>query len=326
MNNIHLPWQLDLAEPDFRIGEDGSLKTFDGRVDGMLALKATLYVEALDSAVFRAAVESVYWSCIREFGNFHWCGRTTSFPDSESFLPATCAPETLSDFLRNGKQIWFHDGQSAEDAGAYSLTASCQGTNVDRLSFLSISLPWTWAAAHTPDDYVSWVIQLCDSIAPTHGLAGPAVVTHPAGYYDGTGVYALARQFRGLEIDWPQVHEPYLAKERCIKGINWLTILNEEYLTTIGTKDWLSLKFANEAPIAHWWGSGARDNRGVIIRTSENPTIGAAGESLQSYQVVADMLRPLRTNQPWLMWQDGKFNLAEATRWLRRFDSALYPA
>jgi hypothetical protein len=169
------------------------------------------------------------------------------------------------------------------------------------------------------------VQELCSLVGPAHGYAGLAVVAHPAGIDDeaSRAIYALGARYRGLEIDFPVHHEPFLASQHLIKGVNWLTVLGSHYEAQLGGRDALAKALA---PLVSTkgWSSPATATAGVMLRAGTRPALGdvRAHEPMPSYERAARVVRPIRSVHPALIWPQGApgFDLAAATAWMVRFD------
>jgi hypothetical protein len=126
--------------------------------------------------------------------------------------------------------VSYHGGRHKDDADAYSLSLYTSRLNPDKLSFFSATLPFSWVAQNPAGSFVRLVRDFCEYLQPFHGYGGMAAISHVSHSKARESrrelsVYALARRFPGLEVDYPVSHLRHLGKG--IKGVNWLTVLSE---------------------------------------------------------------------------------------------------
>ncbi len=107
-----------------------------------------------------------------------------------------------------------------------------------------------------------------------------------------TAVVGLAKRFRGLEIDFPFIHAIFLEEKPAIKGINWLTILGETWVTKLGGATALRARLSNEIAFHPYAG-------GVVIQAGDKPLFGDvnASEPMPRYEEVARALKPTATER-----------------------------
>lgn len=320
-------WTIQMPGDVGNLDEDLRVVDANGRVLCALGLTATLYIERGDRPVVREGLLCAYERCVQMTGNaFSWGAdpetgeprpTTTHVGDVRAWPPDV--------FQRFDFQMAFHGGADVDDASAYSFVAVSREREEGQLSYLSVSLPWAWAENHEPADYVKWVLEICSYIGPCHGYAGPAVVAHVAGVDDAASaaIYSLGRRFRGLEIDFPQQHEPHLSTKREIKGINWLTILEERWINQVGGLEAVS-KIVGEQVSLHPFVASAAGVSGFVLQAGAAPKLGdiSAPEGMDEYRSVARLLLPIRTVYPAVIWPQGMpgFDFGESRDWMRRFD------
>jgi len=125
----------------------------------------------------------------------------------------------------------------------------------------------------------------------------------------------FAARFRGLEIDLPGSHAIYMAKNDRIKGINWLTILDESWVAKLGGKAALRAQLGPDIRVLDY-------PKGIVIQAGNEPRFGDVHrqEPMPAYQEVARALVPIRIESVMSLSDPFGFDDARSDRWLRRFD------
>ena len=323
----NLPWNLtcDLAQA----GLDDNLRIVqDGEVLCALGLTATLYIEHGDRPEVREGMVRAYERGRELMGrDFAWGAN----PDTGEPEPVATSgvgdvrswPAAL--FQRFDFQMLFTGASHADDADGFCFVAVSREREEGQLSVLSVSFPLAWAETHTPEEYLSWVHQLCEFVGPSHGYAGLAVVPPPAGLSDAaaSAAYGLGRRFRGIELDFPDHHEPYLASRSLIKGVNWLTVLRSSWEERLGGRQAL-LQACSPLVTCYGFQSVSTGVDGLILRAGAMPLLGdvQAHETMSAYAHAARVLAPIRITDPAVIWPQGLpgFDFQEAKTWMQRFD------
>lgn len=213
-----------------------------------------------------------------------------------------------------------HSGEKSDDAGHYYAVALSPSSLLpDNLGFVSLGLPFSWAARSKPGAFRELVVAGCRELSPFHGYAGLAVLQSPD---HGTAmkaepfVFPLIQQFPGLEFDQPVSHS--LICKDGIKGINWLTAVSDVLLDRIGGREKAREVLAGGA-IQFFDYPG-----GLIIQAGQVPQFGDSANRLipPDYQKVARFLKPIRSpyNDMLLETPPGIDRFTFAQQWLARFD------
>lgn len=320
------PW-APAEHPDLAPMEHWATATANGRVLYVVGLKVTIYIERGDRPEVRHGIVSAF-KRFRQVG-----GRPFTWAADPESGEARRVQGVLEDptqwpsaiFNRFDFQMVFHGGEDVDDADAYSFVAVSREREEGQLSYVSASLPLDWADTHSPDEYVEWVAKLCELTGPTHGYAGLAVNCHPMGADDEAAgaMFRLAARYPGLEIDIPQHHEPFLASEHRIKGVNWLTILGDSWMERLGGRQALVQRLGQAVQVRSYCEHGPLPG-GLIIRAGWAPSLSSSRqmESIDIYKHVAQVLRPIRTLNPAVVWPQGAGGVSyeDAAAWMRRFD------
>jgi hypothetical protein len=127
-------------------------------------------------------------------------------------------------------------------------------------------------------------------------------------------MYPYAARFPGLEIDNPVGLTFYL--ENGIKGVNWLTIVNDSLLERIGGRDEVRESFSDLITV-HEYGSG------LIVQAGPVPQLGdlETGFVPQRYREAYRVLKPLQAEHPTKLIETpkGVDPLEFKDRWMKRF-------
>jgi hypothetical protein len=187
-----------------------------------------------------------------------------------------------------------------------------------RWSFIRATFPVQSFLAD-PLSFVRLVKGWADRLPVVHGYGGFALnesVVDGKRQRNSRYVFAVAQRFPGLEVE-----DTLGTAMKCIdwiKGVNWLTLLGEDFVQQLGGVDQLRSKLGPDIhlyPIA----SG-----GQIIQAGDRPGVGDvnAGERLPAYRDVARILKPIRAiTHPALGFSEfGSFGETGTEKWLRRFD------
>jgi len=185
----------------------------------------------------------------------------------------------------------------------------------------TLSAHFPAATARTePDALIARLLDWCGRLKPMQGVVG------------------LSPLFElGMERSYPQVYWPFLSRfvgfdhdwgfamslgdVRAIKGVNWLTILDDGFVAELGGKAALRKAVGPEAEVLDWAG-------GVLIRAGAEPQIGDRNidDWPEAYIAVNRALRPIRfeaypsTPMAFLKVPPPLDPVEETLKWVRRFD------
>lgn len=216
-------------------------------------------------------------------------------------------------------ELTYHGGQHKNDADAHSLAIYTSRLNEYKLGFLSATLPFSWVAQNPAGSFVRLVQEFSEYLHPYHGYGGLAVIPHVAHSKaresrSELSVYAIARRFPGLEVDYPVSHLRHLGTG--IKGVNWLTVLSDSWLEASGGKASLRTQL-DESFVFHDFSGG------TIIQAGPHPQLGDINrrDIPEHYRVLSRLLKPIRAAYPDVLQADAEgFDDARTQQWLSRFD------
>lgn len=182
------------------------------------------------------------------------------------------------------------------------------------LSWVSINFPLTFFAdwhESVQEVLLRWV----NALQPVHGFAAIATThNHFDDYRYEPFEFAFAEQYPGLDIS-NAITQGIWLKADTIKGINWLTILNQELLDKVGGV--AALKAIDGITV---WQQGAV----YVIQASERPALQTIPDSYYQLGALfepirikkhADIHRSNRHQQPVFGTVDGSY-----LQWLARFE------
>ncbi|HYO59189.1 type VI immunity family protein [Archangium sp.] len=297
----------------------------EGHVVLQVGLLATLYFENAGSQPVREAVAA----CFEEYRtlcgpHLHW-----AHPSRRGFQKLDAPPDVdparwlrdpslQNQFEEEGWEFYWHGGRTKEEASHFRVHALGRPRRgQEELGYFSASLPLDWFANH-PGSFSELVLGWCRRLRPLHGYGGFGVMESTrlslAQAY-GPAAYGLARRFPGLELDDPLVHVLYL--RHGIKGNNWLTVLADSWVKTLGGLELLTKKLGEGFTFHSYPG-------GVMIQTGPHPQLGDVNRRLEpvGYRQLAQVLRPIRIRSHRGFAAFG-LDKERSLAWLTRFDSPL---
>jgi hypothetical protein len=216
-------------------------------------------------------------------------------------------------------QAWefaYHGGQRAESASTSLIAGYATPRWQGGFGYLRLALPPVLALA-TPATFVGFAIAACRTLRPWHGYGGVGFIESPdiavKQEYE-PNVTILAERFSGIEVDDPTLHLRHLTD--AIKGVNWLTILDDSWLQRI--PEWEGLAAGEPQVTIH------RYPGGVILQAGEVPSLGDLSiEPLPpAYVRVARALEPIQVKNHSSFHMAGaqpRMHDERARRWLSRF-------
>jgi hypothetical protein len=234
----------------------------------------------------------------------------TTIADLASWVPSLASDDALD--------AMFHGGRRKDDASLYTVQILSRSLRPAELSHFSVSLPLEWVASNELAAFTSLVLDLCKLLRPSSGYAGLAAIPHVnASRFDRSLELALgfAARFSGLEIDLPASHSIYMEQKDRIKGVNWLTILDNTWIARLGGLEEVRAGLGPEVELHAYDG-------GIVIQAGPQPRFGDVNreESMTPYRQVAKTLLPIRIDSIRALALAFGFDEARSNRWLRRFD------
>ena len=128
----------------------------------------------------------------------------------------------------------FHGGEADEATSEFQVSG-CGSNNISkRAGYFQIYLPLSWFADH-PGTFQQLVLSFATQVRPLSGYAGIGIL-EPLDIYARekfqSTVKQIAERFPGLEMEnfgCSSIHT-----DKGIKGVNWLTILGDPWVQTVG--------------------------------------------------------------------------------------------
>jgi len=302
--------------------EDALQVRHAGEVVVQIALLTTLYFK---NAHLRKVQDKVM-SCIEQYrrlvGNdLQW----EKHPDTYKFYPIGSGevPDPGTWLARRpGRAAWefeWRGGDNPKAASAFSVKVlGREARGKDEYSFFLATFPLTWFTTHG-GHFATVVLDFCERIRPDQGYGGIGILEAPdveiASRYE-PAVFALATRYPGLEADYPTTHILYIRGG--IKGVNWLTVLGDQWIAALGGLPSLKTELGPDYPLSPYPG-------GVIIQAGPKPEIGDAtkGAIPQFYARLSTVLKPIRITKHRMFHHGGpgrRFDRNASEAWLARFD------
>jgi hypothetical protein len=208
--------------------------------------------------------------------------------------------------------------EDTDDANPFMLIALMPlKTPPPFMGFLSVAFPFSFLEQQPPGWYFQWIRSACERLRPLHGYAGFGLATSiDAAEASGALklMYPYAARFPGLEIDDPVKLLFYL--ENGIKGVNWLTIVDDSLLERIGGRDEVRESFSDLITVHEYGG-------GLIVQAGPVPQLGdlETGFVPQRYREAYRVLKPLQAEHPTKLIETpkGVDPLEFKDRWMKRF-------
>ncbi len=296
----------------------------DGVTVVRVALRGTLYFRRSHEPAQREAIKR----CVREFvgrsrGALRWLFPTPAGArelGGDAVAPSVEAKLAELDATDDAWELHVHGGAAAEEASDLGVQVFVrrdweEAPPHNHLSFLSFRFPMLWFRDVRPG-FPSYVLECARALAATHGYGGVGVVT-AADRFLGVPfepvVASLAERFPGIEIDYPAKHLVWVRAG--IKGVNWLTVVGDEWLAKVGGLEALRTALP-PAVVLHPYPGGC------MIQAGEVPQTGDRNRRLDApeYRRVAAALRAIRITTHSGVHSGEGLDRPRFERWLRRFD------
>lgn len=213
----------------------------------------------------------------------------------------------------------FSGGGHHYDAAPYGVEMmSLPDYGGDDLGYVSGNLPMAWIAENGPGSFQKLMYKWCAHLSPFHGYAGLGIIQSID--YDQNRrtehiVLPFAMRFPGLEVENPVSLSLHLQKK--IKGVNWLTILSDDFLGQLGGREKLKEVLGEDFPFYDYEG-------GSLIQAGPSPQIGDVNRNNipTHYRTLSKVLKPIRVDydDSFLRAPDPSDNKAVTKKWFNRFD------
>lgn len=218
---------------------------------------------------------------------------------------------------REPLEVMLQGGKTTEDADPYRVIIA-SSPRTSRLSYFSVGVGFSWVTSNDPSMFTQFVLELVNILEPAHGYAGLGASGHfdiGPNNYELQAIVPLIKRFSGLEIDLPTSHCIYLAQENAIKGVNWLTILDQTLVERLGGEERLKQALGEGVT---WHAS----RTGVVIQAGPRPQFGDRNrnEPMTYYRQVARAIKPIRVSSIRGIASHYGFDAERADEWLARFD------
>ncbi|MCK6591092.1 MAG: DUF3396 domain-containing protein [Polyangiaceae bacterium] len=298
------------------------VKDTDGRDAVMIGLVATLYFENQVTREVRERVADAaeeYIQLVREHLRFSVppkARREYPIDSKRTRFPREWLPN-----LPDGES-WsfvFHGGNAGRAASAFYVESfGSRFADETELGHLHVSFPLLWFTNPSVGTFPEYVLKLCQTLRPLSGYAGVGVLESFDGYTADKFqpvVREIANRFPGLEIEARVGHG--LTLKAGIKGVNWLTILGDHWVSEMGGVDSLRARLDENFGFYPYDG-------GVIIQAGPKPQIGDAQANRwpKHYVTLAKVLKKIqiKDHYPFHFGGPGRMDHEASMAWLNRFD------
>ena len=293
----------------------------DGRVICCIGLVIGFYFRHRDGEDIRERTVRTFEKYHAAIGDkFVWgADPKTGAPRKVAGTPITDLRSRLPRLrAHNELEYIFHGGKRKNDGNPYTVRGVTKPEDHDRLSYVTYSLPFEWVTSQEPGAFIQLVGGLCDLLAPDYGHAGLGVIPHVGEHGNSREmkwICGMLARFRGLELELPFSHAFSLHKCNVIKGVNWLTILDQPWIDRLGGEEALRKELG---PGIRW----LPFRTGVIIQAGDRPLFGDVNwqEPMPAYEQVARALKPIRATNIGALASPYGFDEERTSKWLARFD------
>lgn len=295
----------------------------EGRVLVCVALSATFFFWEGRTLQTRKRVAALFKDYSNAVGDVLAIGRDprngklrklqgTSLCNMEGWLPKLGPHDDFEPAYTGARDV--------DDASPYLFeSVGCPDYRPNSLSYASFYAPLSWAEDRPREAFLNLVLQAGEQLQPDHGYAGLGIVLPLGEFGSGKSAAAaagLAARFRGLEFEIPFRDRKPLTQQKKIRGINWLTILSDSWISTLGGEAELRKKLGPDIPVHEFQG-------GAVIQAGPHPRFGDVNrnEPMTHYETVAKTLADIRIRAiPGLAHYHG-FDDDRTEQWLARFDT-----
>jgi hypothetical protein len=276
------------------------------RVIDMMGPNATYVLagtEAARAKRFRTEDRSLVakWAkSARRHGEYALSVRSGSAPDSYgawSFELSVVPPMTA-------------EGRKFLEAVATAGIVKLDSRGLDA-SYLYLTVP-VGRLCPNPAPFRDLVLEIASALPFRSGHAGLGFAYNDADPEEKRDEQLAAwnKRFHGVDAGSPDCSAPFASRH--IRGVNWLTILDEEFVNTIGGRKALDALGPGIAIHAL--------PRGVAIQAGSGPRLGDVNEleDMTPYVKVNELLKPIRAEE---MYPPTDMTQDDAREWLARFDA-----
>ena len=317
MNQIPDDVVVQMLDDGFPIRDDSD------RVVTRLGLLATLYFDNGYTEEGREAVAHCFEQYLELYRDeVRWAMDPDSAAWHEFDRRPVATPREWFAEGRGENDQWafqYHGGETEDEASHFQVhglgARKWQSDAHGQLSYFSAALPMTWFADHE-GSFPKVVLDWCRTLRPLHGYGGIGILesldTGVAQQNEQT-VYGMARRFPGLEVDHPLSHVLFL--KQGIKGVNWLTILGDQWVEQLGGVAALKVELGEPFTVHEYPG-------GVMIQAGPKPQLGDVNrqQEIPEYRELARVLKSIRIQEHRRFQERTGFDPEKTLEWLARFD------
>lgn len=267
--------------------------------------------------------------CIDEYvgmtrEHLKWCAGERGLDLSESEPP--CVVDIVDRELdeEDSFEIGFSSGPDYEDASHYQIQsfASLLNQREKEIAYLTGTLPFSWIKKNKPGRFQAMLHKWCKTLSPYHGYAGLGIIQTQDPMMNRSSmkdIFGFAMRFPGLNVENPLSLVGRLTDS--IKGVNWLTILSNEFLNKLGGEKAVKQQL-NEDFIFYDYDGG------TMIQAGPYPQIGDNNRGIipEHYKQLGAIVKPIKYKCDDVYLKspspdsDFDYNLKKSKEWFDRFD------
>src|SRR5471030_568269 len=302
--------------------EDLFFELSDGTSVAKLGLIATVYFKE----GYTAAKKLIVMECFRAFYDEFRAHLKGQIQDRYKKLTSDNFEKTVAKILKSGPhdqyELQLTSASSINDAEAYGIsTLNSQELHGDGArSYIKIVFPWDFINTNIGlARYNFWIRFLCDKVSAEHGYGGLSTIL-PYDYDSYLPIeFELAQKYLGLDVD-SMPHSLTIHLIDFIKGVNWQTVIGENFVHRLGGEGALRQAFSGRGDI-----NIENYSNGLIIHAGEYPQLGALENGAPlAYIAVNKIVKSIRTPKPSQLHNYSPygncFEKDSTARWYARFD------
>ncbi|WP_145476392.1 type VI immunity family protein [Yersinia similis] len=192
-------------------------------------------------------------------------------------------------------------------------------------SYLGLVLPWHYLKeVQGMARFNDWLTYLCQQLEPDSGDCGYCLCL-PQDYDDYCPIeYELARRYPALQVN-ANAFAAARHYNHSIRGVNWITILNNRYIKRLGGEAWVRQVLSRD-PAIHIENYA----NGLLIRAGQYPDLTPQTEGLSvHYLAVNQLIRPIRIKpvegHSLHFYGVNQFDEQSTVAWYARYDQGPLP-
>jgi hypothetical protein len=231
-----------------------------------------------------------------------------------------------SDEYFDGRLAGYEDSSKTAWPPTYMITGAGKWDRAKtELSNTYAHFPAPWVLENA-ESFISELLAWCHILKPRHGIAGLSVLRNPSSpaySMKDSRIFPFLKRYPGL--DYTDTSQFSLVtrreKEQKIRGSNWLTVLDDTFVSNLGGRAKLNEAIAQEPEvIIHDWDGG------ILIQAGVLPELGDSnqGRTPPHFKSVAKLVKDIRfegyARKGYFRVPSPLEEVEETLKWVARFD------